>query len=86
MGSFFFCDARDGEERKKVFFVIIFLLSTTMTDTWDRTLFDKELKAILESKLPVSASKITGLQSLATAHPKVSFVVLFHACVLNLFI
>ncbi|KAI7891745.1 uncharacterized protein EV154DRAFT_563011 [Mucor mucedo] len=41
-----------------------------MTDNWDRTLFDKELKAILESKLPVSASKITGLQSLATAHPK----------------
>ncbi|GAA5807489.1 hypothetical protein MFLAVUS_000851 [Mucor flavus] len=41
-----------------------------MTDTWDRTLFDKDLKAILESKLPVSASKITGLQSLATAHPK----------------
>lgn len=44
-----------------------------MTDNWDRTLFDKDLKAILESKLPVSASKITGLQSLATAHPKVSF-------------
>ncbi|KAI9269567.1 hypothetical protein EDC94DRAFT_599250 [Helicostylum pulchrum] len=41
-----------------------------MTDNWDRTLFDKDLKAILESKLPVSASKITGLQSLATAHPK----------------
>ncbi|KAG1345895.1 hypothetical protein G6F63_005261 [Rhizopus arrhizus] len=41
-----------------------------MTDSWDRTLFDKELKSILETKLPVSASKITSLQSLATAHPK----------------
>ncbi|OBZ91598.1 Rpb7-binding protein seb1 [Choanephora cucurbitarum] len=41
-----------------------------MTDTWDRTLFDKDLKAILETKLPVSASKITALQSLATAHPQ----------------
>jgi hypothetical protein len=44
-----------------------------MTDTWDRTLFDKDLKAILDSKLPVSASKITSLSSLATAHPQVSF-------------
>lgn len=44
-----------------------------MTDSWDRTLFDKELKSILETKLPVSASKITSLQSLATAHPKVTF-------------
>jgi protein NRD1 len=42
-----------------------------MTDTWDRTLFDKDLKAILQSKLPVSASKITGLQALAIAHPTV---------------
>ncbi|KAF7724181.1 hypothetical protein EC973_001253 [Apophysomyces ossiformis] len=40
-----------------------------MTDNWDRTIFDKELKAILETKLPVSASKITALQALATAHP-----------------
>lgn len=43
-----------------------------MTDNWDRTLFDKDLKAILETKLPVSASKITSLQALATAHPQVS--------------
>ncbi|KAI8348285.1 hypothetical protein BD560DRAFT_410745 [Blakeslea trispora] len=41
-----------------------------MTDTWDRTLFDRDLKAILETKLPVSASKITALQQLATAHPQ----------------
>lgn len=42
-----------------------------MTDNWDRTLFDKDLKSILETKLPVSASKITSLQALATAHPQV---------------
>ncbi|KAI9245977.1 hypothetical protein BY458DRAFT_484786 [Sporodiniella umbellata] len=41
-----------------------------MTESWDRIQFDKELKSILESKLPVSASKITSLQSLATLHPK----------------
>ncbi|KAG1088717.1 hypothetical protein G6F42_020188 [Rhizopus arrhizus] len=41
-----------------------------MTDNWDRTLFDKDLKSILETKLPVSASKITSLQALATAHPQ----------------
>ncbi|CEI89418.1 hypothetical protein RMCBS344292_03777 [Rhizopus microsporus] len=41
-----------------------------MTDNWDRTFFDKELKSILDSKLPVSASKITSLQQLATSHPK----------------
>jgi hypothetical protein len=45
-----------------------------MTDSWDRTLFDKELKSILETKLPVSASKISSLQQLATAHPQVSFI------------
>lgn len=42
-----------------------------MTDNWDRTLFDKDLKAILERKLPVSASKIANLQNLATTHPRV---------------
>ncbi|KAI9497622.1 hypothetical protein BDB00DRAFT_803392 [Zychaea mexicana] len=41
-----------------------------MTDSWDRTLFDKELKSILDAKLPVSASKITSLQSLAISHPQ----------------
>ncbi|KAI8374692.1 uncharacterized protein BYT42DRAFT_416041 [Radiomyces spectabilis] len=41
-----------------------------MDDNWDRTIFDKELKAILETKLPVSASRITNLQALATAHPQ----------------
>ncbi|KAI9261486.1 hypothetical protein BDA99DRAFT_511486 [Phascolomyces articulosus] len=41
-----------------------------MTDSWDRTIFDKELKAILDAKLPVSASKITSLQSLAISHPQ----------------
>lgn len=46
-----------------------------MTDNWDRTFFDKELKSILDSKLPVSASKITSLQQLATSHPKVSELV-----------
>ncbi|ORY96355.1 hypothetical protein BCR43DRAFT_273468 [Syncephalastrum racemosum] len=39
-------------------------------DDWDRTVFDADLKAILDAKLPVSASKITGLQSLALKHPK----------------
>jgi hypothetical protein len=61
-----------------------------MTDNWDRTIFDKDLKAILESKLPVSASKITGLQALATAHPKVNFYVkkeffFFFTCLHNFF-
>lgn len=42
-----------------------------MTDDWDRRIFDKELKAILDAKLPVSASKITSLQGLAIAHPQV---------------
>ncbi|KAI8978065.1 hypothetical protein BDB01DRAFT_800654 [Pilobolus umbonatus] len=41
-----------------------------MTDNWDRTVFDKDLKSILETKLPISASKITSLQALATAHPQ----------------
>ncbi|KAI8142299.1 hypothetical protein BJV82DRAFT_616231 [Fennellomyces sp. T-0311] len=41
-----------------------------MTDTWDRTLFDKELKSILDAKLPVSASKIQALQALAISHPQ----------------
>lgn len=41
-------------------------------DDWDRTVFDADLKAILDAKLPVSASKITGLQSLALKHPKAS--------------
>ena len=48
-----------------------------MTDNWDRTLFDKDLKAILETKLPVSASKITSLQALATAHPQVRKIYLY---------
>ncbi|KAI7859417.1 hypothetical protein BDC45DRAFT_496021 [Circinella umbellata] len=41
-----------------------------MTDSWDRALFDKELKSILDKKLPVSASKITSLQALAISHPQ----------------
>ncbi|CDH50375.1 hypothetical protein RO3G_08120 [Lichtheimia corymbifera JMRC:FSU:9682] len=41
-----------------------------MDDSWDRSLFDKELKSILDAKLPVSASKINALQSLAISHPK----------------
>ncbi|KAI9483888.1 MAG: hypothetical protein EXX96DRAFT_560071 [Benjaminiella poitrasii] len=41
-----------------------------MTDNWDRTIFDKELKSLLDGKLPVSASKITSLQTLATSHPQ----------------
>lgn len=42
-----------------------------MGDSWDRTIFDKELKSILDAKLPVSASKITALQTLAISHPEV---------------
>ncbi|KAI7883737.1 hypothetical protein K492DRAFT_175055 [Lichtheimia hyalospora FSU 10163] len=41
-----------------------------MDDSWDRSIFDKELKSILDAKLPVSASKINALQSLAISHPK----------------
>lgn len=44
-----------------------------MDDSWDRSLFDKELKSILDAKLPVSASKINALQSLAISHPKVTY-------------
>lgn len=67
------------EEKKSFFFITLFFFFLTtlldskkkMTDNWDRTLFDKDLKSILETKLPVSASKITSLQALATAHPQV---------------
>ncbi|KAI8988383.1 hypothetical protein BDF20DRAFT_808281, partial [Mycotypha africana] len=41
-----------------------------MTDSWDRTIFEQELQSLLDGKLPVSASKITALQSLATNHPQ----------------
>ncbi|KAI9303815.1 hypothetical protein BJ944DRAFT_267775, partial [Cunninghamella echinulata] len=36
----------------------------------DRDFFDKELKKILSSKLPVSASRIDSLKKLAIDHPK----------------
>jgi hypothetical protein len=64
-----------GKMQVFFFFSFLFLfiyLPLQMTDSWDKTLFDKELKSILETKLPVSASKISSLQQIATAHPQVS--------------
>ncbi|KAI7870990.1 hypothetical protein BDF14DRAFT_1767163 [Spinellus fusiger] len=37
---------------------------------WDRSTFDKDIKSLLETKLPVSASRITALQASALAHPQ----------------
>ncbi|CAO3614298.1 unnamed protein product [Cunninghamella blakesleeana] len=39
-------------------------------EEWDRNLFDKELRKILTSKLPVSASRIDTLKKLAIDHPQ----------------